>query len=69
MKYFLDTNVISKLVKKDSEAIAKMKAITKEDAPEFYINRLVKLESLRAIPLTHKKLYTKPKKQSIFLEK
>jgi len=59
VKYFLDTNVISKLVKKDSEAIAKMKAITQEDAPEFYINRLVKLESLRAIPLTHKKLYTK----------
>jgi predicted nucleic acid-binding protein len=59
VKYFLDTNVISKLVKKDSEAIAKMKEITQENVPEFYINRLVKLESLRAIPLTYKKLYTK----------
>jgi predicted nucleic acid-binding protein len=59
VKYFFDTNVISKLVKNDPEAMVKIREITEEEEPEFYINRLVKLESLRAIPLTHKKLYTK----------
>jgi len=56
VKYFFDTNVISKLVKKDEAVIAKLKNITKEGS-EFYINKLVYMESLRAIPITHEKLF------------
>jgi len=62
VKYFFDTNVISRFTSKKPEAIEKMKEIARETSPEFYINRLVKLESLRAIPLTHTKLYTKTQK-------
>jgi len=57
MKYFFDTNVISKLVNKDSDTIEKIQELTTDEESEFYINRLVYMESLRAIPLTHKKLY------------
>lgn len=57
MKYFFDTNIISKLVKKDKETIRKIQELTVDEESEFYINRLVYMESLRAIPFTHKKLY------------
>ncbi|EIJ43352.1 putative nucleic acid-binding protein [Beggiatoa alba B18LD] len=57
MKYFFDTNVVSRLVKEDDEAIAKLQELASNEENEFYINGLVFMESLRAIPLTHKKLY------------
>ena len=57
MKYFFDTNVISNLVRKDEVAIAKLQEIASDESSELYTNRLVYLESLRAIPLTHKKLF------------
>ena len=57
MKYFFDTNVISKLVNKDPNAIEKIQELSAEETSEFYINRLVYMESLRAIPMTHKKLF------------
>ncbi len=57
----MDTNVISKLVKKDTEATIKIKGVSSEEDSEFYINRLVYMESLRAIPLTHNKLFTQTK--------
>lgn len=59
MKYFFDTNVISNLVKENEEAIEKIKELASNPDSEFYINRLVFMESLRAIPLTHKNLYKK----------
>jgi predicted nucleic acid-binding protein len=61
MKYFFDTNVISNLVRKDSAAISKLQELASDETSEFYTNRLVFMESLRAIPLTHKKLYTNTK--------
>jgi len=59
MKYFFDTNIISDLVRKKEETISKIEEIAKDENSEFYINRLVYMESLRAIPLTHRKLYEK----------
>jgi predicted nucleic acid-binding protein len=61
VKYFLDTNVISNLVRKDEKAIEKIKDITKDGNYELYINRLVYMESLRAIPLKRESLYIKTK--------
>jgi predicted nucleic acid-binding protein len=61
MKYFFDTNIISNLVRKDANTIKILNEIASEDDTELYINRLVYLESLRAIPLTHKKLYNNTK--------
>lgn len=57
MKYFFDTNIISNLVRKDAETIRIINEIASMDDSELYINRLVYLESLRAIPLTRTKLY------------
>ncbi len=61
MKYFFDTNVISGLVRQDSVAQAKLQELASDEMSEFYMNRLVFMESLRAIPLTHKKLYNNTK--------
>lgn len=61
MKYFFDTNVISHLVREDSVAIAKLQELASDVTSEFYTNRLVFMESLRAIPLTHKRLYNTTK--------
>lgn len=61
MKYFFDTNVISRLVKKESETIQKIQALATDETSEFYINRLVYMESLRAIPMTRTKLYCQTK--------
>ncbi|MEA3553663.1 MAG: PIN domain-containing protein [Campylobacterota bacterium] len=57
MKYFFDTNVISRLVNNDKDTIKIIQELTADEESEFYINRLIYMESLRAIPLTHKKLY------------
>ena len=59
MKYFFDTNVISNLVRKDEAAIAKLQEIASDDNSELYINRLVFMESLRAIPMDRKNLFDK----------
>ena len=69
MKYFFDTNVISNLVRKDEVAIAKLQEIASDESSELYTNRLVYLESLRAIPLTHKKLFESTKETLESFEK
>ena len=61
MKYFFDTNVISSLVRKETVAITKLQELASDDKAEFYTNQLVFMESLRAIPLTHKKLFDNTK--------
>jgi len=69
MKYFFDTNVISNLVREDSAAISKLQELASDETSEFYINKLVFMESLRAIPLTHKKLYNNTKETLESFEK
>lgn len=61
MKYFFDTNVISNLVREDSVAIAKLQELASDETSEFYTNRLVFMESLRAIPMDRKNLFNKTK--------
>lgn len=61
MKYFFDTNIISNLVRNDTDTINIVKEIASKEDAELYINRLVYVESLRAIPLTHTKLYNNTK--------
>lgn len=61
MKYFFDTNVISNLVRKDINAITKLKELASNEESRFYINRLVFMESLRAIPLGRISLYKNTK--------
>jgi predicted nucleic acid-binding protein len=61
MKYFFDTNVISRLVSKDDDAIKKITELASDENNEFYINRLVYMESLRAIPQKRIKLYNDTK--------
>lgn len=61
MKYFFDTNVISNLVREDSVAIAKLQELASDETSEFYTNRLVFMESLRAIPMDRKNLFDKTK--------
>lgn len=69
MNYFFDTNVISNLVKKDKTTIAKLQAIALDDSSRLFINRLVYLESLRAIPLSHSKIFGNTKKTLESFEK
>ncbi len=69
MKYFFDTNVISNLVRKDETAIARLQEIASNESSELYTNRLVFMESLRAIPLTHKKLFESTKETLESFEK
>ena len=57
MKYFFDTNIISDFARKKEETINKVQELASKEESEFYINRLVYLESLRAIPSSYKKLY------------
>lgn len=61
MKYFFDTNIISSLVREEEAIIDKIQEIATKDDNEFYINRLVYLEYLRAIPYTHRNLYNNTK--------
>lgn len=69
MKYFLDTNVISRFVSKDTDAVAKITSIASDDDNELFINELVYLEALRAIPITHKKLFAQTKEALDMCEK
>ncbi len=69
MKYFFDTNVISNLVRENPIAKAKLQEIASNESSELYTNRLVYLESLRAIPLTHKKLFESTKETLESFEK
>ena len=57
MKYFFDTNIISDLIREKEDSINRIQELASEEDTEFYINRLVYLESLRAIPIERKKLY------------
>jgi len=61
MKYFIDTNIIIDLLKKDKEAQRKIKAILLEEDSEIYINRLVSMESLRTIHNQHTKKFREAK--------
>jgi predicted nucleic acid-binding protein len=61
MNYFFDTNVISRLAKKDPTTIEHLQSIASDPESAFFVNRLVYLESLRAIPSTHSKLYNATK--------
>ena len=69
MKYFFDTNVISNLVRENPIAKAKLQEIASNDNSEFYINRLVFMESLRAIPMDRKNLFDKTKETLESFEK
>lgn len=69
MKYFFDTNVISGLAKKEANAIAKLQELALDDTSEFYTNRLVFMESLRAIPMNRKKLFNQTKETLESFEK
>lgn len=61
MNYFFDTNVISRLAKRDPDTIEHLQEIASDPESAFFVNRLVYLESLRAIPSTHTKLYNTTK--------
>lgn len=61
MKYFLDTNIISRIVSNDIDTMKIVKNIAEDEESEFFVNELVYMESLRAIPLTHKKLFERTK--------
>jgi predicted nucleic acid-binding protein len=61
MKYFLDTNIISRIVSNDVDTMKIVKNIAEDEESEFFVNELVYMESLRAIPLTHKKLFERTK--------
>ena len=61
MKYFFDTNIISNLINQDHPTIEKIRNISSDKNSEFYINRLVYMESLRAIPFKRTQLYKKTK--------
>ncbi len=69
MKYFFDINVISRLVSKDNDAIKKITELASDENSEFYINRLVYMESLRAIPQKRIKLYNDTKETLESFEK
>ena len=69
MKYFFDTNVISRLVSKDDDAIKKITELASNENSKFYINRLVYMESLRAIPQKRTKLYNNTKETLESFEK
>lgn len=69
MKYFFDTNVISNLVRENPIAVDKLQEIASNDNSELYINRLVFMESLRAIPMDKKNLFNKTKETLESFEK
>lgn len=56
MRYFIDTNlIIDAYEKKKPEAINKLKPILENEESEFFVNRLVFLETLRTVKITHHK--------------
>lgn len=69
MKYFIDTNIIIDLLKKNENAIKKIVEIANEEASELYINRLVCLESLRTIHFENSKIFRESKKTLEAFEK
>jgi len=62
VKYFIDTNIIIDLINKDSEAIEKLREIASSEESVLYINRLVEIESLRTIHVSHSKIFQNAKK-------
>ena len=69
MKYFIDTNIIIDLINKDSEAIEKLSKIASSEESVLYINRLVEIESLRTIHVSHSKVFQNAKNTLNIFEK
>lgn len=61
MKYFIDTNVIIDLLNGKKDAAAKLVEIAQQAKTEFYINRLVCVESLRTIHFASTDIFQKAK--------
>ncbi|MBL0703011.1 MAG: PIN domain-containing protein, partial [Sulfurospirillum sp.] len=57
MKYFIDTNIIIDLLNKDKNAQKKIKDIISKNDIKLFINRLVRMESLRTFPLKNTKIF------------
>ncbi|MCX7067616.1 MAG: PIN domain-containing protein [Methylococcales bacterium] len=56
MRYFIDTNlIIDAYEKKKPEAINKLTPILENEESEIFVNRLVCLETLRTVKITHHK--------------
>ncbi|WP_019864504.1 PIN domain-containing protein [Methylovulum miyakonense] len=56
MNYFIDTNlIIDAFDKKKPEAISKLAPILEDEDSEIFVNRLVYLETLRTVKLSHRK--------------
>lgn len=56
MRYFIDTNlIIDAYEKKKPEAINKLTPILENEDSEIFVNRLVYLETLRTVKITHHK--------------
>jgi len=56
MNYFIDTNlIIDAFDKKKTEAISKLAPILEDEDSEIFVNRLVYLEALRTVKLSHRK--------------
>jgi len=69
VKYFIDTNIIIDLINKDSEAIEKLSKIASSEESVLYINRLVEIESLRTIHVSHSKVFQNAKNTLNIFEK
>ena len=61
MKYFIDTNIIIDLLRKDNDTVEKIIEIVSDNESELYINKLVAIESLRTIHFEHTKIFQEAK--------
>jgi predicted nucleic acid-binding protein len=61
VKYFIDTNILIDCFKKKTAALAKINEIAMQADSELFVNRLVYLESLRAIPLSDTRIFQQAK--------
>lgn len=59
MKYLIDTNIIIDFLNKDPGALAKLIDLASQSDNELFINRLVRLESLRTIPEANSHIFRK----------
>ena len=58
MNYFLDTNLIIDFFDKNrAEAISKLTPVLEAEDSEIFVNRLVYLETLRTVKLSHHKKF------------
>ena len=67
MKYFIDTNIIIDLLGQDKKlkekAVKQLKELALKEDSEFFVNRLVTIESLRTIHFTHKERFREAKEK------